>query len=85
MVQQAPMTGTGSVERPARDFDVMLVLSGGNTLGAFQAGVYEGCCQSNHTWREIGELLPRLLARLQANEGDLETNSRAFAALTALG
>jgi len=35
------MTGTGSVERPDRDFDVVLVLSGGNALGAFQAEVYE--------------------------------------------
>lgn len=35
------MTGTGSVERPARDFNVVLVLSGGNALGAFQAEVYE--------------------------------------------
>jgi len=35
------MTGTGSAERPVRDFDVVLVLSGGNALGAFQAGVYE--------------------------------------------
>lgn len=35
------MTVTGSAERPARSFDVVLVLSGGNALGAFQAGVYE--------------------------------------------
>jgi NTE family protein len=41
MVKKAPMTGTGSSERSTRDFDVVLVLSGGNALGAFQAGVYE--------------------------------------------
>ncbi len=35
------MTGMDRVEHAARDFDVVLVLSGGNALGAFQAGVYE--------------------------------------------
>lgn len=35
------MTTTALDERPARDFAVVLVLGGGNALGAFQAGVYE--------------------------------------------
>jgi len=32
---------TGFADTPLRDFEVVLVLSGGNALGAFQAGVYE--------------------------------------------
>ncbi|NYD89041.1 patatin-like phospholipase family protein [Sphingomonas melonis] len=35
------MTETARTEHSARGFDVVLVLSGGNALGAFQAGVYE--------------------------------------------
>lgn len=35
------MIATGLAEDQARDFEIVLVLSGGNALGAFQAGVYE--------------------------------------------
>lgn len=35
------MTGVACAKHAAQDFGVVLVLSGGNALGAFQAGVYE--------------------------------------------
>ena len=35
------MTPNAERAGAARDFDVVLVLSGGNALGAFEAGVYE--------------------------------------------
>jgi NTE family protein len=41
MVDEAQMTRMACAEHPVRDFEIVLVLSGGNALGAFQAGVYE--------------------------------------------
>ncbi|NYD89083.1 putative acylesterase/phospholipase RssA [Sphingomonas melonis] len=41
MVDEAQVTRMACAEHPDRDFEVVLVLSGGNALGAFQAGVYE--------------------------------------------
>jgi NTE family protein len=35
------MTASGEAAAVSRDFDIVLVLSGGNALGAFEAGVYE--------------------------------------------
>lgn len=35
------MTGLANDQEQPRDFEVVLILSGGNALGAFQAGVYE--------------------------------------------